>query len=113
MKIFVTGSSGFIGGHFINAVPNEVEIISLRRNKSKNKILFNREIKWIEKEFYDLTSKDLSGVDAIFHFASVGVSPQEATWQELYDFNVICTLTLLRMAKEAGVRRFIMAGSYL
>ena len=113
MKIFVTGGTGFIGGHFINIVPNNIEIFAIKRSKSRSKVKLNRKINWIEKELNDLTSKDLNGFDYLVHFASVGVSPQIATLEELNDINVNCTMSLLRLAAEAGVRRVIMAGSYI
>ena len=56
-------------------------------------------------------SKDLIGVDAVVHFASAGISPKKASWEELYYWNVNCTLKLLIAASEAGVSKFIMAGS--
>lgn len=112
MKIFVTGATGFIGGHFINVVPKQIEIFANRRNKNKSKIKPNRKINWIEKSLQDLDAKDLNNIDAIVHFASVGVSPQKATWEDLYHFNVNCTLSLLKIAELSGVKRVIMAGSF-
>ena len=113
MKIFVTGGTGFIGGHFINIVPNNIEIFAIKRSKSNSKVKLNRKINWIEKELNNLTSKDLNGFDYLVHFASVGVSPQTATLEELNNINVNCTMSLLRSAAEAGVKRIIMAGSYI
>lgn len=113
MKIFVTGGTGFIGGHFINIVPEEIEIFATRRHQSKNKVKPIRKINWIEKDYKDIDTKDLHEIDIIFHFASVGVSPQKANWDELCFYNVNCTLSLLRVAEASGVKRIIIAGSYL
>ena len=113
MKIFVTGATGFIGGHFINVVPNEIEVFAPIRNKSKPKIKLNRNVNWIHKELDCIESNDLKEMNAIVHFASPGVSPQKASWEELYYWNVDCTLKLLRSAAEAGVSKVIIAGSYI
>ncbi len=112
MKIFVTGATGFIGGHFINVVPEQIEIFANRRCKNKSKIKPNRQINWIEKGLEDLDVKDLNNIDTIVHFASAGVSPQKATLEDLYHFNVNCTLSLLKIAELSGVKRVIMAGSF-
>ena len=104
MKLFVTGGTGFIGGNFLNALPDEIEISAIMRNKSKSKIKLNREVNWIIKDLDCINSKDLKGIDAVVHFASVGVSPQKASWEQLYYSNVNCTLLLLRAAAEAGGR---------
>jgi|TARA_B110000259_G_scaffold181316_1_gene223177 nucleoside-diphosphate-sugar epimerase len=113
LKIFVTGATGFIGGHFINVVPNEIEVFAPIRSKSKPKIKLNRNVNWIHKELDCIDSKDLKEMNAIVHFASPGVSPQKASWKELYYWNVDCTLKLLRSAAEAGVGKVIIAGSYI
>ena len=113
MKLFVTGGTGFIGGHFINILPNEFEIFAIYRNKKNTKIELNKHVNWVKKEFDYINSSDLKDIDAIIHFASAGVSPQKATWEELYYFNVHCTLKLLRAAAQAGVNKIIMAGSYM
>ena len=113
MKIFVTGATGFIGGHFINVVPEEIKIFALIRSKSKTKIKLNRNINWIRKELDQIKSEDLRGMNVLIHFASEGVSPQKSNWNKLYYWNVECTLKLLKEAARAGVGKVIIAGSYM
>ena len=43
------------------------------------------------------------------HLAAAGVSPKQARWSELVQVNVVGSLQLLEMAKEIGVRRFVVA----
>jgi nucleoside-diphosphate-sugar epimerase len=112
-KIFVTGATGFIGGYFINVVPQEIEIFSPIRSKSKPKIKLNRNVNWIHKELNCIDPKDFKEINVLVHFASLGVSPQKASWDQLYYWNVDCTLKLLRSAAEAGVGKVIIAGSYM
>lgn len=113
MKIFVTGGTGFVGGHFINAVPNEIEIIAIKRKGSQPKILLNKDVHWLQKDLDEINEEDLKGADALVHFAAAGVSPQQATWEELYFWNVQTTLQLLKNSLKAGVGRVIVAGSYI
>jgi len=55
----------------------------------------------------------LKGVDSIVHFASAGVSPRKANWDELYYWNVGCTLKLLKSAAEADVQKVLISGSFI
>jgi len=111
LKILITGGTGFIGGHFINMVPDNIKISAIKRSNSKSKIKINRKVKWVEKDLTNLVAKDLNNFDCIVHFASSGVSPQIATKKQLYNINVNCTKSLLKLASETGIGRVIMAGS--
>lgn len=112
MKLLVTGGTGFIGGNFINMLPTEIKISAITRNKNKPKIKLNKNINWINKDLGSVNSKDLTGIDTIVHFASTGVSPQKASWEELYYSNVECTLLLLRAAAEVGIKKILISGSF-
>ena len=68
MKIFITGATGFVGGHFINIVPPEIEIVAIKRSKSKEKIKLVRKVTWLEKEITELKVEDLHGVKISFSF---------------------------------------------
>ena len=107
----MTGGTGFVGGNFINSVPESINITATRRSDSQCKVKLNRDVHWVQKGIDELDSDDLVGMDALVHFASVGVSPQKATLEELYHWNVSCCLSLLQAAANAGVGRIIFAGS--
>jgi nucleoside-diphosphate-sugar epimerase len=49
--------------------------------------------------------------DALVHFASYGVTPQPATWEEAFYWNVVQSMKTLEMAIESGIDRIIIAGS--
>jgi len=113
VNILVTGGTGFIGGNFINAVPEDINVVATRRAISECKVKLVREVEWIPRGIDELGPVDLIGKDALVHFASVGVSPQKATWEELYHGNVFSALSLIQAATNAGVKRVIMAGSFI
>ena len=59
----------------------------------------------------EVSHEDFAECEAVVHLAAVGVSPQRATWEELFRINVIESLGLCMTAAEAGVRRFVICGS--
>jgi UDP-glucose 4-epimerase len=50
-------------------------------------------------------------VEAVIHLASAGVSPQKASWEDLEKINIAASLRLIQLSHQAGVRRFIAAGT--
>lgn len=113
MKLFLTGGSGFIGSHFLRVLGQTPhQVVALRRSASRPCIDIGVEPVWLEKPMDQLEAADFAGVDVLVHLASVGVSPKTASWQELFHWNVQIMLDLLEKAHAAGVKRFVLAGSF-
>jgi nucleoside-diphosphate-sugar epimerase len=112
MKVFITGGTGFIGSHYLAHMSSlRHEITALRRSGSVPCVDIPRQPIWLEKPMDSIDESDLEGHDVLVHLASVGVSPQKATWQEMIYWNVGVLMRLLEAGMRAGVRRFVLAGS--
>lgn len=112
MKLFVTGGTGFIGSHFVErALTVGHDLVCLRHKADKPRIALSREPEWIDGDLTGDYANALQKSDALVHFAAVGVSPQAATWEELFRVNVAQSVALLRKAVECGVQRFLICGS--
>jgi dihydroflavonol-4-reductase len=113
MKIFLTGATGFVGHHVARALAAEGADLRLLVRKSSN--LAN--IEGIKGETFvaDLSDPEpiksaLAGCDAVVHVAAdyrLWI-PDPAT---MYRANVDGTRALLRLAHEAGVKRFVYTSS--
>lgn len=113
MHIFVTGATGFIGSHFVRkaiAVGHTVTALRHRTSISPD-TPWPHPPRWLSESLVTLSTKHLEGVDAIAHFAAVGVSPRVATWDELQDVNIHSTIRLCQLAKKLGCR-ITISGSY-
>jgi nucleoside-diphosphate-sugar epimerase len=112
LKIFVTGGTGFIGGHFLKqAIAAGHHVTAIRRSGSTSRIPLPRGLAWLDGKLDDDWSEMLAQCDALVHLAAVGVSPQKADWDELFDVNVRQSLHLWREATKAGVKRLVVCGS--
>jgi nucleoside-diphosphate-sugar epimerase len=112
VNIFVTGGTGFVGGHFVTeAVARGHSLTLLKREGSQPRITLPTGVIWHVAKLDKIHPRDIAGADVLVHFASVGVSPQRATWDELHYWNVASLLGLLQSAKAAGVRKIVIAGT--
>ena len=69
MKIFLTGGTGFIGSHFINAAHDAGhEIIAIKRESSQTRIPLMKEPNWITGDLDCDFSKYLSNCEVLVHF---------------------------------------------
>jgi nucleoside-diphosphate-sugar epimerase len=60
----------------------------------------------------DVTGRDLAGFDAVVHLAALSNDPLGALAPELtYDINYHASVRLARLARDAGVRRFLYAST--
>ncbi len=112
MRILLTGGTGFVGSHLVvELLRSGHEVVAVRRPGSEPAIPLEQQPIWLERSLLALTANDLAGVEVVIHLASAGVSPQQASWQELAQINVTAGLQLIQLAHQAGVRRFVAAGS--
>jgi nucleoside-diphosphate-sugar epimerase len=112
MRILVTGATGFIGSHFVNvASAAGHDVTGIRRPGSMPRVPVSGRVSWLEKSLNDLEPRHFTGVAAVCHFSSHGVSPQVTTWLDAYRHNVLDGLSALLAAADAGVDRFIVCGT--
>jgi nucleoside-diphosphate-sugar epimerase len=66
----------------------------------------------IRADLRDVTVADLSGFDAVIHLAALSNDPLGALAPQItYDINHHASVRLARLAKDAGVRRFLYAST--
>ena len=113
MKIFVTGATGFVGHHVARALAAEGADLRLLVRKSSNlKNLEGLKGNTFMGDLLDPASLKpaLDDCDAVAHVAA-----DYRLWipdpKAMYRANVDGTRELLRMAREAGVKRFVYTSS--
>jgi dihydroflavonol-4-reductase len=113
MRIFLTGATGFVGHHVARALAAEGAELRMLVRKSSN--LSNLEGIAGETHLGDLAHPEslrsaIAGCDAVVHVAA-----DYRLWipdpQAMYRANVDGTRDLLRLAREAGVRRVVYTSS--
>ena len=114
MRILLTGGTGFIGSYLLKELLRAGhDVVAIRRSGSFPVIPLEQQPTWVERALSQLSANDLAGIEVLIHLASAGVSPQQASWQELDQINVAAGLELMQLAHQAGVRRFVGAGTCL
>lgn len=112
MKIFLSGGTGFIGSHFINeAHSHGVEIIALRRPGAIPRVPLLKQPIWVDGQLDGDFLEELSGVDVLVHLASHTPNPPYDVLSTCLYWNVYASLRLAEQAKEAGVSKYLVAGS--
>lgn len=115
MKLFVTGGTGFIGSHFLNAaLSSGHEIVALRRSaESRPRVPVEESdlLVWLDKGMPDVESGDIAGCNALVHLAAHSANVPYDTLENCIHWNVLVPIGLFRQAVKAGVRRFVVAGS--
>jgi dihydroflavonol-4-reductase len=113
MKVFLTGATGFVGHHVAKALAGQGAELRLLARKTSN--LANLEGIAGETHIGDLAEPEslrpaLAGCDAVVHVAA-----DYRLWirdpPAMYRANVDGTRGLLRIAREAGVPRFVYTSS--
>ena len=115
MKILLTGSRGYIGtvmapmmvraGHDVVGLDTDL----YRRSTFG---AWQESIRTIEKDVRAVEAGDLKGFDAVAHLAALSNDPLgDLNPQLTYDINHLASVRLAKVAKQAGVGRFVFASS--
>jgi nucleoside-diphosphate-sugar epimerase len=115
MKVLLTGHKGYIGavaGPVLSSAGHEV--VGLDTDLFAN-CEFGDEVSGIpeiRKDLRDITKADLSGFDAVVHLAALSNDPMGNLNPQLtFDINHLASVQLAKLAKEAGVTRFVFSSS--
>ena len=116
MKVLVTGCDGYIGMVLTKKLlKNGFDVVGLDTGYYRNGWLVNGNEKLpavISKDIRQVTAKDLEGVDVVIHLAELSNDPLGKLDEKLtYQINHLGTAKLARVAKKAGVARFVYSSS--
>ena len=118
MKFLVTGGAGFIGSHIVDALirnGDKVKVIDdFSSGARENLEGVSGKIELTEGDIRDkaVVGNIMQGVDYVLHQAALRSVPKSLGNPKLYnDVNINGTLNILEAAKEAKVRRVVLASS--
>lgn len=114
MKIFLTGATGFIGGHLVKHLDKLSHHVTCLVRKD-NALKKSPNIKLVKEELGSLCDRDLAyklinGHEYVIHCAAIR-GEMRLPWSEYFKINVDATCSLLEAARKAGVKKFIYLSS--
>ncbi len=109
MKVFVTGGSGFVGGHVIERLAARYEVLAMARSERSAEAVRRFGATPVTCDLDTLDATHLAGVDAVVHCAAY--VEEWGTRDDFWRGNVDGTTRCLDAARRAGVRRFVHIGT--
>ena len=107
MRLAVTGATGFVGGHLLDAAATSgASVAALTRRPQPPRT----GVEWIAGSLDDHAALEqlVTGADAVIHVAGVVNAPDAAGFEA---GNVIGTGAVLAAAEKAGITRFVHVSS--
>ena len=115
MRIMVTGNLGYIGTVMVPMLhAHGYDVVGLDSDFYEECKFGDvpLSIKTKRKDIRDVEVSDLKGLDAVIHLAALSNDPlSDFNPQVTYDINYKASLRLAKLAKKAGVQRFLFSSS--
>jgi nucleoside-diphosphate-sugar epimerase len=115
MRVLVTGHNGYIGSVLVpvlRAVGHEIVGLDTFFFEDCTLGQDGESVLAMRKDIRDIRLADLQGFDAVVHLAALSNDPLGDLNPEItYDINHAASVRLARLAKEAGVSRFLYSSS--
>jgi len=115
MKILLTGHKGYIGavaGPVLRSAGHDVVGLDTDLFANCDFGDARSDLPEVRKDLRDLSKSDLSGFEAVVHLAALSNDPVGNLNPQLtYDINHLASVNLARLAKAAGVARFVFSSS--
>lgn len=120
MKVLVTGNNGYIGtvmvpmlqaeGFDVTGLDSDLFKACVFGNQSVTGAISN--IPYLRKDIRDVERSDLVGLDAVVHLCALSNDPLgNLNPKVTYEINHEASVKLAKLAKNAGVRRFVLSSS--
>jgi nucleoside-diphosphate-sugar epimerase len=115
MKIFLTGHKGYVGNVMTRSLLKEnFEVVGCDLEYYPQEFIKKDfdDVLSLKKDVREISSADLDGCDAVIHLAGLSNDPLgEINPKITDDVNFKATVNLAKIAKKAGVKRFIFSSS--
>src|ERR1039458_9005540 len=115
MKVLLTGHKGYIGavaGPILRSAGHEVSGLDTDLFAGCDFGAPMPTFSGVRKDLRDLTRADLEGFEAVVHLAALSNDPLGNLDSQLtFQINHLASVKLAKLAKEAGVKRFVFSSS--
>ena len=109
MSVLVTGGTGFVGGHLIQALRSQgQQVVALARSPDKARAVEALGATALLGDLHTITPKALGGIDVVYHLAGLTAARSEAEFRRV---NAEGTARILDAATAAGASRFVLVSS--
>jgi dihydroflavonol-4-reductase len=112
-KALVTGATGFLGSHIVQAlIAKDIHCVALHRAASNKELLHGMDVEWREGDVRDAPTLEsaMAGCDTVFHTAAV-VSFWGKKREVQFEVNVTGTRNVVNTCLSAGVKKLVHTSS--